>query len=78
MHRKYVQGKRNNRTKRVAVGNMVQQKEQVPDQHVEFFMKVANIPVVHSAIEVASDVYTKAKVSAICKAFFFLPRVIDV
>lgn len=71
MHRKYVQGKRANRKplkhapshqQSESSLKMVQSDIQSQQQHVEFLSRVANIPVVHSAIEYASDAYTKAKV----------------
>ena len=34
----------------------------IPQQNVEFLSRVVNIPVVHSAIEYATDAYIKAKV----------------
>lgn len=74
MHRKYVQGKRNRANK----GNNRQQHQvdkvkhsplptkmvqsDIPQQNVEFLSRVVNIPVVHSAIEYATDAYIKAKV----------------
>lgn len=36
----------------------------IPQQNVEFLSRVANIPVVHSAIEYATDAYIKAKDSS--------------
>ena len=75
MHRKYVQGKRNrankgnNRQQQHQVDKvrhsplptkMVQ--SDIPQQNVEFLSRVVNIPVVHSAIEYATDAYIKAKV----------------
>lgn len=68
MHRKYVAARRNKA--RANKGNKMVQSESA---HVpEFISRVANIPVVHSALGYATDAYDKAKVqtlSSVCNAY---------
>lgn len=64
MHRKYLRGKRNKSNQVPTAAHhkdykMVQ--SEIP-QMPEFLSRVANIPVVHTAIDYASDAYEKAKV----------------
>lgn len=66
MHHKYhLKGKRNKNKQAIPlpvapnVNKMVQ--SDIP-QIPEFISRVANLPVVHSAIDYASDAYVKAKV----------------
>jgi hypothetical protein len=67
MHHKYhLKGKRNNKNKQSIplpaspnINKMVQ--SDIP-QIPEFLSRVDNLPVVHSAIDYASDAYVKAKV----------------
>lgn len=69
MHRKYVKGKRSNKQQGPAQRTKFNDKKMVQSDipHMpEFLSRVANIPVVHSAIDYASDAYGKAKV-------FFIP-----
>lgn len=68
MHHKYrLKGKRNNRDNKPIVpetsetSNIMVQSE--TPQMPEFLSRVANLPVVHSAMDYASDTYMKAKVS---------------
>lgn len=67
-HRKYVKGKRSKVSKQKSptednIKKMdSQQKPQVTPQ-VDFLSRVAKFPLVHSAVEYASDAYAKTKVS---------------
>lgn len=61
MHRKYLRGKRNNKSKQVPEAHHKMVQSDIP-QIPEFLSRVANIPVVHTAIDYASDAYGKAKV----------------
>lgn len=61
MHRKYLKGKRNNKSKQARAAEYKMVQSDIP-QIPEFLSRVANFPVVHTAIDYASDAYGKAKV----------------
>ena len=64
MHRKYLRGKRNNKSKQQpAQGKFNKMVQSEYPQVPEFLSRVANIPVVHTAYEYAQDAYGKAKVT---------------
>lgn len=63
MHRKYLKGKRNDKSKQVPATNKYKMVQSDIPQMPEFLSRVANIPVVHTAIDYASDAYGKARVN---------------
>jgi hypothetical protein len=63
MHHKYhLKGKRNKGKQAPAAPNFKKMVHSDIPQTPEFISRVANLPVVHSAIDYASDAYIKAKV----------------
>ena len=65
MHRKYLKGKRNNKERQANIAGKSKMVQSDIPQVPEFLSRVANIPVVHTAIDYASDAYGKAKVEFI-------------